>query len=401
MKNIITIAIMAFAAMLTGQSSGKVQQDTVVYLTDAQEAFMIDKETKYLFKIGPLGFERKLSESFSINLIFQPTYSASSGLRLESGAELRYYYKMKRLISEGKQANNLSSEYVSTGIDYDGLFPGSSYPSRNINYKISWGSQKRFLNYGYFDYSLSMRYAHGLYDLSKFGLERFESKAIVLSTRTAVGFAFGKRYKIDDVVSCPIFKCHLDRKSILKLNLNKVFSIAYGSNSIIDEKSRLVATINPNMAYEHKLGASSFSIDHDLDLLVGFSSRVSNLNAAAGLSNYSIGYTATLKHYFKMKSNIRKGKSGNNLSGYYWFAGASFQYGNSKLPLYSQSSDAEVGKHRYTEIPFGLGYQKTMLDDYYFDFRIGIQTKIGESIVPPVDEHNNNVIVDFKVGRLF
>ena len=387
---------------MSGQSVDQFSQDSVLYLTTEQEAFMIDKETTYLIKTGPLGFESKLSQAYSINTIFQPGYTRLSGLNAKAGLELRYYYKMPKLIKEGKQANNLSSEYFSAGIGFDGDL-GIRNPQilKSLHYSVSWGSQKRFLNYGYFDYGIKFGYEDFVYDLSAVGHTGLEAKSIRLSTKTAVGFAFGKNYKIDDVIKCPIFKCHLDRKTAFKLNYNKLFDIAYGTNSAIN-KYRLTATLNPNISYEHKLGSSAFSIDQDLDVLVGLSTKISKLNPKAGISQYSIGYTLGLRHYFQLNKNLRKGKSGNNLSGAYWFLSGSFQYGDSKLPALDEDINIQIGKHKYVDIHYGIGFQKTMLNDFYYDFQGGIQLeRFQEGIIGDLDSHFSDVYINFKVGKLF
>jgi len=401
MKTIYIAIFIVYAAIITGQSLSEFSQDSVLYLTDKQEAFMIDKETKYLIKTGPLGFEKKLTESISLNSVFQPTYSGARGLRIETGLELRYYYKIKKLIEQGKQANNLSSEYFSGGIEHNGVaFPGEGQANRIMTYNINWGSQRRFLNYGYIDLGLQLSYSN--FEFKFPTIESITASFVTLSNRTSVGFAFGKNYEIGDVVKCPIFKCYLDRKSALKFNMNKVLNLSYGTSSSFENKNRFAVSLNPEISFEHKIGSTSFTINQELDLLAGFSSRISNLNPNAGISEYRLGYTATLRHYFQLNSNVKKGKSGNNLSGFYWFAGASIDFGDSKLPLISQEVDFEVGKHNYIDVPFGVGYQKTMLNNFYFDFQAGLSARINEKIAPRnADEHNSGILLDFKVGKLF
>ena len=90
---------------------------------------------------------------------------------------------------------------------------------------------------------------------------------------------------------------------------------------------------------------------------------------------------------------FKKGESGNNLSGSYWFLGGSFQYGDSKLPLNDEGE--VIGKHNYFAIPFGLGFQKTLLESYYFDFQFGLNIKPTENI------GNSGVVLGFKVGKVF
>jgi len=392
MKQLILLICMAISAAISGQTEDNYKQDSVIYLTDEQEAFMIDKETKYLIKLGPLAYEQKLSESFSINTSILPTYTSNNGFGIRSDVELRYYYKLSNLIKEGKQANNLSSEYFSAGVIYDGSpFIGDGRKNTSFGYSINWGSQRRVLNIGYIDMGIELSY-NTFENISSSG-EQVISSFVTLENRSFVGIAFGKNYEISDVVKCPIFRCHLDRKSALKFNLNKSFSITYGSNSLYGDGNQLSVSLNPEISYETKLGRSAFSLDHKLELLLGASTRISNLNPNAGISEYSLGYTVALRHYYHLNRNIKKGVSGNNLSGSYWFLGGSFQYGDSKLPL--NDEDEVIGNHNYLSIPFGLGFQKTLLESYYFDFQFGLDIKPAENI------GNSLIISEFSVGKVF
>ncbi len=390
---------MAMSAVISGQTVDNYKQDSVLYLTDEQEAFMIDKETKYLIKTGPLAYEQKLSESFSINTSIIPFYSTDNGFGIRSDLELRYYYKLSKLIKEGKQANNLSSEYFSAGVGYDGSpFIGDGRKNVSFNYNINWGSQRRFLNTGYVDMGIELSY-NTYENISSTG-DQVTSSLVTLQNRSIVGVAFGKNYEISDVVKCPIFKCHLDRKSAMKFNLNKTFSMSYGSSSLYGGGNQFSASLNPEISYEKKLGSSAFSIDQELEIFVGASTRISNLNTSAGISEYSLGYTVALRHYYNLNKNIKKGESGNNLSGNYWYLGSSFQFGDSKL-TFNDGNDV-IGKQNYLGIPFGLGFQKTMLDSYYFDFQFGVNIKINETIAtgsPSIG--GSRAVLDFKVGKIF
>jgi hypothetical protein len=121
-------------ASLSAQKSMRIAQDSIIYLTAEQEAFMIDKETKYLLKTGPLQFEQKLSEAFSINLllapellygrIFIPTSEETSlfSAYLQAETELRYYYKLPRLIKDGKQIQETTESFFSSDFKVGKIF---------------------------------------------------------------------------------------------------------------------------------------------------------------------------------------------------------------------------------------------------------------------------------------
>ncbi len=125
---------MLIVASLSAQKSMRIAQDSIIYLTAEQEAFMIDKETKYLLKTGPLQFEQKLSEAFSINLllapellygrIFTPTSEETSlfSAYLQAETELRYYYKLPRLIKDGKQIQETTESFFSSDFKVGKIF---------------------------------------------------------------------------------------------------------------------------------------------------------------------------------------------------------------------------------------------------------------------------------------
>jgi hypothetical protein len=419
MKNILTLVIVLITNCICAQESMGLSQDTVVYLTSEQEAFMIDKETKFLFKTSPLQFERKLSEAFSINLSIAPellygrkvTEDSNelflSSIYLQSEAELRYYYKLPRLIKEGKQANNLSSTYVGLGGRYGETIYTSDKPistSSRSSYSIygAWGDQKRFLNYGYLDYGLELSYVRTKIDqniISEEGIYSF----VNLSTRTKVGFAFGKTYDIKEEVKCPIFKCYLDRKSAFKFNYNSLFGISIGKNNFISDKNQLTIRLNPNIAYEHKIGSSSFSVNQDLELYTLLSNTKGEQRDDFGISVYSLNYSVGVRYYESMKTNIKKGKSGNNLSGWYGFLRGSYEIFGSESTFTGIDGEPIISKYRNETIraEFGAGYQKTVLNDLYFDLQFGLRP-ILKSYGNPVNASTEAIfIVDFKVGKMF
>jgi hypothetical protein len=134
MKYIFILTFVLIVASLSAQKSMRIAQDSIIYLTAEQEAFMIDKETKYLLKTGPLQFEQKLSEAFSINLllapellygrIFIPTSEETSlfSAYLQAETELRYYYKLPRLIKDGKQIQETTESFFSSDFKVGKIF---------------------------------------------------------------------------------------------------------------------------------------------------------------------------------------------------------------------------------------------------------------------------------------
>lgn len=418
MKNIYILLFALLGASLSAQEGKNIAKDTVAYLTAEQEAFMIDKETKYLFKTSPLQYEQKLSKAFSFNLLFVPellfgrkltadsdeTYLSS--IFLQGEAELRYYYKLPRLIKEGKQANNLSSSYLSFGGRYGKTVYRNDEPiltSSRSAYELfgAWGDQKRFLNYGYLDYGIELSYQRSSITQSPFS-EDGVFNTVSLSTRIKVGFAFGQNYDIKEETKCPIFKCYLDRKSAFKLNYNSLFAIAFGESLVSDSKNQLFIRFNPNIGYEYKIGSTSFSIDQDFGVSLSLSNTQGIDRNDFGISQYSIYYAIGGRYYFKLKSNINKGKSGNNLSGVYMFLRGSYDRYVSEFTFTSINGPV-ISKYKNENIRagFGIGYQKTVLNDLYFDLQFGFKPTL-KSIGDEVNESTDSfILMDIKVGKMF
>ena len=406
MKNLLLILCCFIAASTSNAqiTSKSLLQDSVLYLTAAQEAFMIDKETKGLFKTSPLAYERKLSKALSINFEFQPTavvadfYSFGAiSLNLGGNLELRNYWRLPELIRSGKQANNLSSEYYGLGVGFstpisngsDGLF----LDQRKIYAVI--GSQKRFLNYGFLDYGVKLGYTEN--DFEATGIFEFERNlsSISISTFINAGFAFGKRYSINDETKCPIFKCNLDKKSMLKINYRGISSFTYGET--LESKGEKILRIdaNPNISYERKIGSSPLSINQELDVSVAISTGdVQYLRL-----NYSIG----VRYYNRLKKRIQSGQSGNNLSGMYFKTRGTYSTtGYNYFQHTSNEGEFIVKKTSgsHINLDIGLGYQKTVLKNYYFDLGFSYAARIHTFKVP---ENNMrvNFDIDIAVGKYF
>jgi len=325
------LSILTILGLVTFHSSINAQNekqftDSVLYVTPVDEAFMIDKKTRLNEYIAfSAAFEQKLSPSFSISPFAHFTYFKSldrSYTSINYGAELRYYHKMKNLIKNKKQANNLSSNYFSL-----------SYQS---NTKTNF----------------------------------FKSHEIAIISDLSIGFGFGKTYKLSEESKCPIFKCYTNRKSAIKINLN---------NTLGFEKNNFPGFygfdwrvyFNPNIIYEHKIANSAFSIENDLQVYLSTGSFRDNPDNS---TSYYLNNNVRLKYYVHQKRDISNGKSGNNLSGQYIFAGSNFYTGKSDIIFYD--TDEKIFKYasRTIEsmgISAGYGIQKEVLKNLYIDIYLG------------------------------
>ncbi|MFT6334042.1 MAG: hypothetical protein ACJATI_000774 [Halioglobus sp.] len=178
--------------------------------------------------------------------------------------------------------------------------------------------------------------------------------------------------------------------------------------------------INPNIVYEVKLGSSSFSINQDLDISVTLSNIESVDLNKFGPSVFTIDYSVGGRYYFNHKSNISKGKSGNNLSGGYIFLRISYnRFGTESTLTGSNGLSYEKDyEYEHINVESGVGFQKTVLNDLYFDIQFGFTGEVvtfdrddGEASPTPVildvfgrTERETLSIafaLDFKAGKMF
>jgi len=422
MKNLIYTLLTICLASIFSLAQDSNLADSILYVTPEEEAFMIDKKTTSLFKIQPLSnsftdrirgntfsfaFEQKLNKSFSISPIINLDISNDIEVLKSNvglGVEFRYYHKLSRLIKEKKQANNLSSNYFASSF-HTNFNIGDNVFKKSNSVEFSYGVQKRFLNYGYLDFSVNLGMNRFNLD-SNSGIGPFrasDTQVYYLSTETNVGIGFGKRYEITEEAKCPIFRCFSNRRSAFKLNLNKTWSLVRRSSSLVDNDITALS-MNPNIAYEIKLGKSPISFEQDLDIWITFSDYRLNNNGDPknrfGFDGFSMRYRAGLKYYHSLKSRIRNGKSGNNLSGVYIFGRGEFRSANSYTSILDDAGNTELKRviYRGQGVQLGYGYQKEVLKNLFYDISLGISKGFGEH---KYFSKNLSLVSDIKVGIMF
>jgi|GEM_PF-1990732 len=412
MKTILyTCFLICSASICFSQVDTGMRSDTVIYVTPEEEAFMIDKETKGLIKLTPtlfnlnslfeekeigLGYEFKIGNSFSLypnaTLNFLDSFDDIEFYSL--GLEGRYFYRHNDNIKSGKQANNLSGNYISLGTDY--LNSVSDFFEYNISsYSLNLGYQQRFLNYGYIDQSLSLTYFNSSFD--PFGFPGSNSETfyqISFSFNTQIGIGFGQNHSLSDNAKCPIFRCNQDRFSAWKYNVRRTWGISYRKPDNFEGAFSFF--LNPNFIYEKKIGSSSVSINHDFDLFLNYSDvALDQITTEFGLQIATFSYRPALRSYIFQKNQMTNGKSGNNLSGFYAFVRPEFLYNNSK---FFQLSERTVFLNISGQA--GIGYQKEILNNLFIDIDLGVSKNIYNSKTS-VANTSIQLVSDIKVGFMF
>lgn len=374
-------------------------KDSVIYLTPQEEAFMIDKETKYLFKVIPLGaslvgiatrqslsfaFEKKVSQAFSISLLADlPQFYNGRGSNGELvknvnwrlGSELRHYYQMSRLIKNNKQADNLTGRYVGFRYNRSWNTGGTNDFGTTNSFQFSWGEQKRFLNRGFVDYSIGLGLRHNVQTIQLVnGPTEGSQLNFFLSAGIKAGLALGKNYNLSDDVVCPIFRCHANRKAAFKINLVRNWSVGRNQSFFGESGAGTwYLSLNPDVGFELKIANSPLAFVQDVDFNIYFSS-IRFDEPGFGISSWALRYYPGFRYYHGMMNRIKKGKSGNNLSGIYSFARAKLE----RSEFLSFILDPDTGLfnirqevNKEIEAQVGVGYQKEVLERLYFDLGIG------------------------------
>ncbi len=200
-----------------------------------------------------------------------------------------------------------------------------------------------------------------------------------LSAGIRAGVAFGKNYELSDNLVCPIFKCYTDRKSALKINMVKLWSVGFSDFLAGGNRNQLYINLSPNVSYEIKLAKSPLSFEQDLDMHLYLSGNRTLVDSGFGLNTYNIKYHAGFRYYNGMRKRIRKGQSGNNLSGAYSFARVRLEQYSSLDFVQDLQTDIYLLQRNINKgvaLQAGIGYQKAVLERLYFDVGMGARKDI-------------------------
>jgi hypothetical protein len=372
MKKLLLLLLLVFAGKLLAQDTIKIvytsEQDTLVkqrFIDRYENVFMTKVPTRHMFKVGlefyPLGgfnyggsgiqigwltagYEFKLTPSVSLGANIKSTggWLSSSGWQgnLAASFQGRWYFDMNRRIAEGRSANNFSGNYLAIIAENNWL----DYSVNHMRAGVEFGLQRRFFNNGLLDFAAGVYYFDNPHNYSNLyrKINNFE-----ISTRTTLGFAFGDWKRARNVPACDVFRCD---------------EVVYSQWKVLWPIIRIshITTGSLGLAYERKLGNSPVSINTQISadyLFMAFTS-ISD-SEIYNTSSYQFRSSVQARHYFLQKRNIRKGRGGNNLSGFY--AGPNLEY------VYYHHSDIYNRDKRHLGAGFTYGYQKTLFRNAYVD----------------------------------
>jgi hypothetical protein len=369
------------------------EADTLVkqrFIDRYENVFMTKVPTRHMFKVGVsqyfqpiqfslidnrainnasliVGYEFKFLPAFSIALSGHlPFYFAeipSEYIRqnIVGDVQLRWFYNMRQRIRSGKSANNFSGNYIALNYTTAGTVDlGENGPTIGIKA----GYQRRFLNSGFMDFNLAFQQTDPTF---RYGLFHLWS----VTSQVSFGLAFGDWKKARKQPLCDLLRCDENLRNQFKVKLPEV-TFGYHLNRI-----RLGA------AYEHKIGASPFSLNfqYDINLNKGFSYskreydynlyHVYGSDLTKEISQY---FTLQPRYYLLQKRQQLTGAGGNGMSGFYTGINMEFyRYSGRHSVRYQFHTQSIKQNTLYTGVL--IGFQQRLFRHGYLDFNTSYNFK--------------------------
>jgi hypothetical protein len=332
-----------------------------------------------------LGYEHKITHTISIDLNVTGGYYTHSVWGNHFGTiELRWFYDMKSRMRKELQVSNLSGSYV--GLRYGKMLNLSDnrllkiaelpfYGNRSgdfyqaNHFVLKWGSQKRFFQRGFADFSLNF----GLTDYhssritnSTFFPNSFREWVLFTDTKVGLGFETFKTKKTRIKANlCDVWRCFEEQKHLWKVNL---------TSPIIISNNHLFLSLP--IEFEQKIRQSSWSLNTGLTTNFGQANR-------SYIGTYGTAYKAFYtqvhiqpRYYYNLKKRIRKGLSANNLSGNYFtiIGNQSFNFLDlSHKP--SNPSYRQKGWNNQRSFAVAWGLQRRLFNKGFLDLHLGAAYK--------------------------
>lgn len=336
--------------------------------------FMTRVPTRNLVKIGytssdvrgigiMLGYEYKLRPQLSIEAsVYVKTNNAGDGIYTFTRewtqnwwlrAKARWYYNMGKRIQKGLNANNFSGAYVAALVDKRFGYWDKTSPTNSNEYTfgLTTGFQSRVFNRGHVDISL------GAYYLDQEGsrlnpnyppYKNLRNRNFILSTQMTVGVAFGDWKRNAPTETCEVLLCDEEIRNQWKLRFPEA-SLGLGQRSL-----RL------GIAREAKFGNSPFSIDINANAEF-YDSEL------ARMKGFSVKTGLQARYYFLQPMQIRRGKSGNNFSGFY----TALEIAN-YLAKRSVTPSSLPFNVKYWGASFSVGFQQRLFKNIFVDSAISV-----------------------------
>lgn len=357
------------------------EPDTLIvrqkFIDRYDNVFMTRVPTRNLFKAGytssdargigiVAGYEYKVLPQLSVEAsLYKKNNNTGDGIFVNAfkkqwakdlwvGAKARWYYTMGKRIEKGLNANNFSGAYLAASIDrrLGNLDYFSLTNSNRHTIALTTGFQSRVFNRGHIDISLGAYYL----DQDRTNVNRYHpylarnlrNRYFILSTQMTVGVAFGDWKRNVPTETCEVLLCDEEISNQWKLRFPEA-SLGLGQRSL-----RL------GIAREAKFGNSPFSIDINTNAEF-FDTELTRMKG------FSIKTGLQGRYYFLQSMQIRRGKSGNNLSGFYTALEIANYVARRNATAYSPRIDGQ-----YWGVSFSAGFQQRLFKNIFIDSAISV-----------------------------
>jgi hypothetical protein len=362
-----------------------------------------------------IGAEYKISPALSVGAYYrmQLGYQPESDFQGKSSwiysaslaVEGRWYHDMKKRIKAGRGANNFGGRYLGLeGTAFNNSWAGFwGYKRLALRY----GLQQRFLRMGYLDISIGA----GIIEKSPYA-----SAAIITDQRVAVGLAAflpKLRKTTQNGNLCDVLHCQDEQYKMWKINVFDMVDFQSNGNVYNFE-------FQPNVAFEHKLGRTPFSVELDIEMLnhwgkLKYYNSIDQKYNTYQNNSLTWNTTAELRWYYNMRKRILKGQSGYNLSGAF-FGLQINRYDMVKNKVKIKSEDAPTviearDRRNYWTSNIVWGIQQRILDHGFIQFKIGAgstfgghnykYTGPGQPLTKIGRDNELNIVGELKVGFAF
>lgn len=269
-----------------------------------------------------------------------------SGQNLFAGVGSRWYPTMMRRIARQQSANNFTGAYLS--VLYERSLSAIQYGHVRDHFSLTYGFQSRFLTNGFLDFSLGLYYLRPFpewYTSGRSAPTGFRIHNLVFASRALIGLAFGDWRRTGSGPLCDVLHCDYLVKQHIKIKLPEV-NIGLRNQSFRVE-----------MGFERKVRKSPLSL--------GIAIRNDTYRARSPYDQLLLQGRTELegqfRYYYLQKSQVRRGRASDNLSGLY----AAARFG------YRWEYDQLDGRQKYMgSLPMAgisAGYQQRLFHQLYFD----------------------------------
>lgn len=323
--------------------------------------------------------------------------------------EPRWYYALPRRIRQGKSANNMSGNYIGLEAVYNRSI---SDPTGLINERstlaLRYGLQRRLFRYGLLNVSFGVGMQRDRYNYSFRQSPVQKDWRLLANSQIGLGLALARPKTTTTAGGyCDVLRCFREERQMWKIDLYNLLRV----NSLYDYRLEL------SLGYEHKMGASPFSMQVQGDWSNGNTAPIYTEKRITAHSADNNNYSGSLqaRYYYLQSRQIAKGRAGNNLSGPYagtqcrWLEARSRYPSHIYGPIGIEPDIFGRGKRRDTSVGLICGIQHRLFQHGFIDFQVaGAQHQVKSNVKwtsgsdgTTTIERKFNVALNLRAGLAF